>query len=76
MANILRKDIQDRHQMAHAALSDAAAKFVKNGIKKACEVVAGRIGCSDVTVRNYVYGKGKDGYLTEAITKEFKKLKL
>jgi len=76
MANELRKDILDRHQMAHAGLVDAATKYLNGGIKRACEVVADRIGCSDVTVRNYVQGKCKDGFLTEAITKEFKKLKL
>jgi len=33
------------------------------------------LGVSFQTVVNYVYGKAKDGFLTEAICNEFKKLK-
>ncbi len=76
MANELREDILQRHKMAHAGLVDAARKFMGEGRTKAYYVVSQRVGCSDVTVRNYVNGKCSDGFLTEAITKEFKKLKL
>jgi predicted transcriptional regulator len=76
MAMKLRKDILLMHKEADIKLSEAADKYIKSGIKLACEEVAKKVGCSDITIRNYVYGKGRDGFLKIIITKEFKKLKI
>jgi len=67
--------LKERHEVAVAALKSVAfPKIKKEGLKKQCKAVASNLGVSYQTVINYVYGMAKDGFLTEAITKEFKKL--
>ena len=70
MAKELRADIVKMHKDADSS------KYLNKGIKLACEKIALEIGCSDITVRNYAHGKGRDGFLKIVIAKEFKKLKL
>ena len=43
---------------------------------RACWLVGNLLKVSGTTVKNYLDGKISDGYLAEAIYKEFKKLKL
>lgn len=50
-------------------------KLQKNKETTQCWVVAERLNISGTTVRNYLEGKIADGYLAEAIYKEFKNLK-
>ena len=77
MARNLRQDIIERHEKAHFKLKVAALPFffIFN-VTLAYKKVGRNIGCSHITIANYVQGDYKDGFLTEAITKEFKKLKL
>jgi len=76
MAKELRADIVKMHKDADLKLNLASSKYLNKGIKLACEKIALEIGCSDITVRNYAHGKGRDGFLKIVIAKEFKKLKL
>lgn len=66
----------DRHNTAKVALKKAAKPFVDNnsirGISKEIGII---LGVSFQTVLNYVYGMTNDGFLTEAITRELKKIK-
>lgn len=41
-----------------------------------CWAVAGSLGVTGQTVKNYLEGNIKDGFLAEAIYKEFKRLKI
>lgn len=76
MPNRLNESICKRHREAHNKLKAAASKFIGKGSTMAFKVVGKNVGCSHITVSNYVNGDYKDGFLTEAITAEFKKLKL
>ncbi len=68
---------KQRHDMANDKLKlIAIPQIEKYSLKNATEAVADKLGISPQTVVNYTYGRGKDGFLTEAITKEFKSLKL
>lgn len=76
MPNRLNESICKRHMEAHNKLKAAAAKWTGNGVTLIYKTIGKRVGCSHITVSNYVNGDYKDGFLTEAITAEFKKLKL
>lgn len=69
-----------RHRQANAALDQIATARLQQmpvGTRKVkiYSTVGAKLGVSSQTVYNYVAGKGKDGYLTEALTKAFKALK-
>jgi len=51
-------------------------KFPKEAETRLCWAVGANLDVSGVTVKNYVNGSIKDGYLAEAIYSEFKRLKL
>jgi len=70
-----KKQLKQRHKEACAELKKVAAPYIDNSTLNAEALKIGRnLGVSFQTVVNYVYGKAKDGYLTEAITKEFQSL--
>lgn len=70
-----KKQLKLRHKEACLELNKVATPYIDNCTLNAEAVKIGkRLGVSFQTVVNYVYGKSKDGYLTEAITKEFKSL--
>lgn len=71
------EEYNQKHQKAIERLQKVAnPKTFKYGVVKSCEVVAANLGTSSQTIMNYISGRTKDGYLTEAITKEFKNLKI
>jgi len=53
----------------------SAIKLDKNSETKQCWVVASNLSVSGTTIKNYLEGRIADGYLAEAIYKEFKKIK-
>lgn len=70
-----KKQLRERHKEACAILNKVAEPYINNKtLNTQAEKIGKRLGVSYQTVVNYVYGKSKDGYLTEAITKEFKAL--
>lgn len=70
-----KKQLKQRHKEACAELKKIALPFIDNGtLNEQARLIEKRLGISYQTVVNYVYGKAKDGYLTEAITQEFIKL--
>lgn len=70
-----KKQLRQRHKEACEGLKKAAIQYIDNNTLNSEAVKIGkRLGVSYQTVVNYVYGKSKDGYLTEAITKEFQSL--
>ena len=66
-----KKQLKLRHKDSIIELKKAAAPYIDKGLNDAAKKIGKNIGVSFQTVVNYVYGKTKDGYLTEAITKEF-----
>jgi len=69
-----KKQLKQRHKEAVIELKKAAAPYLDKGLNDAAKKIGKNIGVSFQTVVNYVHGRTKDGYLTEAITKEFKSL--
>lgn len=68
--------LQKRHTEANKKLSKAARIYFS---KQTTDIITYRkigkkLNISDRTVKNYVDGYGKDGFLTEAITDEFELL--
>lgn len=51
-------------------------KFPKESETRYCWIVGAALDVSGVTVKNYINGNVKDGYLAESIFAEFKRLKL
>ena len=74
----MSKDLlKQRHLEAVVKLQSLAnPKVFKWGLMKCSKVVADKLGITDQTVINYLSGRTKDGYLTDAIIKEFKSLKI
>jgi len=71
-----KEELRKRHQKAIATLNKVAVPIIeKYGLNKSCTDIGRILGVSYQTVVNYVYGRVKDGYLCEAIIKEFKKIK-
>lgn len=69
--------LKQRHKIATEELMKIAKPILD--VKQNNEIlnkIAKKVGVSDMTVLNYSYGRCKDGFLTEAITDEFKKLNL
>lgn len=70
-------ELKNMHNEAYKKLQQAASKFVDVKNNSLIFKAIGRAaGCSHITVWNYVKGEGKDGYLTEILTKAFKKYKI
>lgn len=70
-----KKQLRQRHKEACSQLKKIASPYIDNNTLNAQAITIGkRLGVSFQTVVNYVYGKSKDGYLTEAITNEFQSL--
>lgn len=66
------QELNKRHRDAIRELQEVAIpKTEKDGLVKLSKVVGKNLKKSPQTVMNYLRGRGKDGYLTEAITKEF-----
>ena len=71
-----KKKLKVRHKEASAELKKVALPYIDNNTLNSVALkIGGILGVSFQTVVNYVYGKAKDGFLTEAISNEFKKLK-
>lgn len=71
-----KKKLKVRHKEASAELKKVALPYIDNNTLNSVALnIGGILGVSFQTVVNYVYGKAKDGFLTEAICNEFKKLK-
>lgn len=69
--------LKERHNIANTKLkSIAIPKIEKYSLKTTTELVANNLCISAQTVVNYIYGRGKDGFLVEAIIKEFKEMKV
>lgn len=67
-----KKQLKQRHKAASKELNRVASPYIENGSLNFEAIKIGKeLGISFQTVVNYVYGKSKDGYLTEAITQEF-----
>jgi len=70
------KELNDKHSVIKEKLATTAkAKISKGTIMAACTNVGRLLEISPQTVYNYITGNIKDGYLAEAILKEFKRLK-
>lgn len=70
-----KKQLKQRHKESRVALKKIATPYIDDNTLNAKALKIGEnLGVSFQTVVNYVYGKSKDGYLTEAITKEFQSL--
>jgi len=70
-----KKQLRQRHKEAVAELKKVAAPFINdNSLNQKAKAIEKNLGVSYQTVVNYVYGKTKDGFLTEAITKELQSL--
>ena len=70
-----KKQLRQRHKEACSQLKKAASPYIENSTLNSEAIKIGKqLGVSFQTVVNYVYGKSKDGYLTEAITSEFNKI--
>jgi len=68
--------LKERHESAFKKLRIEANKKLTN--REATQIAAKvgiGVGVSGQTVINYLNGKCKDGFITEALTAEFKKLK-
>jgi len=71
-----KEDLKERHNLAAIKLKDTATPVIeKKGLLVSCSAIAKTLGVSYQTVVNYTYGRVKDGFLCEAIAKEFKKIK-
>ena len=70
-----KTELKKRHVTAAQLLQKTANPHTYvHGLVVCAAHVAGKLGVSTNTVLNYLSGRTKDGYLTEAITKEFKEL--
>jgi len=69
------KEIQNRHDAAVKRLKRVAApKIKKHGFFNCALQVGRNLDLSYQTIINYHNGKSKDGYITEAIIKEFQSI--
>lgn len=80
MSTAAKDALHRRHRKANSDLHTMAAARLQQmprGVRKIYiySLVGAKLGVSSQTVYNYIAGKGKDGYLTEALLKEFKQLK-
>lgn len=72
----VKSALLERHKKASKMLNDIANKKMEKGRSTQIAAEVGlKIGISAQTVINYVGGTCKDGYTTEALIAEFKKLK-
>lgn len=72
-----KQELKDRHISAVSALVKASkGKTKRYGLVRASYEVGKSLGVSPNTVINYLRGKSKDGYLTDAITSEFRTLQI
>lgn len=72
---LAKQQLQKRHSEAYLKLHKVAnPKIKKKGLVVCCTLVATELGVSSQTVINYIGSRGKDGYLTEAITQQFRKV--
>lgn len=71
-----KEEFQWKHLQAIAKLQKTAEKKVfLHGLVFCAQKIAPNLGVSSQTIINYLSGRTTDGYLTEAITKEFRILK-
>lgn len=69
------QELNTRHKEAIKTLQEVATpKTKEKGLVFLSEAIAKNLKRSPQTIMNYIKGRGKDGYLTEAITKEFQSL--
>jgi hypothetical protein len=67
--------LQDLHNKANLELKKVSdPKIEKIGIISCSKIVAKHLNVSSQTIVNYILGTGKDGFLTQLIIAEFKKL--
>jgi predicted transcriptional regulator len=68
--------LKKRHKQANEELKSVAVPYLRKhgAAQPVLRNIGRRLGVTDRTVKNYVDGYGKDGFLTEAITKEFQLL--
>lgn len=70
-----KRDLQVRHKTAFKTLNELAnAKTEKGKVIRIYGSVAKNLGISQSTVINYLAGRGKDGYLTDALIEQFQSL--
>ena len=70
-----KKQLKQRHKEACAELKTAALPYIdNNSLNEQARGIGKKLGVSYQTVVNYVYGKSKDGFLVEAMTKEFRSI--
>lgn len=68
-----KKRLNGRHKQARSELKKVAMPYIDgNSLNSVAMGISKKLGISFQTVVNYVHGRAKDGYLTEAITNEFK----
>lgn len=73
MATDFKSDIIKRHEKAHNALLLVASRYVKRkGNTFVFKEIGRSVGCSHITVSNYINGDYNDGFMTETLTKAFK----
>ncbi len=71
------KKLKKRHKVTDALLNKISNKVFDSSDKPAyliCKEIGEKFGIVSATVSTYCAGRGKDGYLKEAILEEFKKL--
>lgn len=69
------KEYKNRHKETSKTLSDVAKEKISlYGVVRCSEKIASILSVSPQTVRNYLEGRGRDGFLVEAMIKEFKDL--
>lgn len=72
---VSKDKFKNRHKVALDKLQIVAFKKQRKGMNtQIAAEVGSKLGISGQTVLNYLNGNPKDGFLTEAITEEFKKL--
>lgn len=64
-----------RHDKAYKELCKAVEGKLEKNSTATYQLVGSKIGVVGETIRNYVKGVCRDGFMTESITEEFKKLK-
>ena len=66
------QELKARHKAAVKELQEISAPITKEkGLVLTSKQIAKNLSVSPQTIMNYIDGRGKDGYLTEAISKEF-----
>lgn len=68
--------LKQRHKKAHNELRKIATKVLEG--KESTPIlstIADKLDISSQTIYNYIGGRCKDGFLTESLTEEFKKMK-